>query len=52
MISAEIILVLVTVMVEKGIPALISLLAAWKVEDPTLADIDKLHDLVKRPESY
>lgn len=49
---AQIILVVVTVLVEKGVPALMNLLEAWKIEDPTLEDIDKLHALVKRPEDY
>lgn len=50
--SPQLILALVTVMVERGIPALINILNAWQVENPTLDDIDKLHELVKKPESY
>lgn len=50
--SPQVILAIVTVAIEKGIPALINVLNAWQVEDPTLEDIDKLHELVKKPESY
>lgn len=50
--SPQLILALVTVMVERGIPALINILNAWQVQDPTLEDVDKLHDLVKQPDSY
>lgn len=50
--EAQIILVVLTVLIEKGIPALIAVLNAWGVEDPTYEDIDKLHEIVKRPETY
>ena len=50
--SPQVILAIITVAVEKGVPALINVLNAWQVEDPTLEDIDKLHDLVKKPSSY
>ena len=50
--TPQFILALVTIAVEKGIPALINILTAWQKEDPTFEDIDKLHELVKKPESY
>jgi hypothetical protein len=50
--SPEVILAIITVGVEKGLPALINVLNAWQIEDPTLEDIDKLHELVKKPETY
>lgn len=50
--TPQLILAIVAIAVEKGVPALVSILNAWKKEDPTFEDIDKLHALVKRPESY
>ena len=50
--EAQIVLVLMTVLIERGVPALIAVLNAWGVEDPTYADIDRLHEIVKRPETY
>lgn len=50
--SPQIILAIITVAVEKGVPALINILNAWQKVDPTFEDIDKLHELVKKPASY
>ena len=50
--SPQIILLVVTIAVEKGIPSLINILTAWQKVDPKFEDIDKLHELVKRPEYY
>lgn len=50
--TPELILAIISIGVEKGIPALINILNAWQRENPSLDDIDKLHDLVKKPESY
>jgi len=51
-VTPQIILVVLTVLIERGVPALIAVLNAWGVEDPTHEDINKLHDIVKRPETY
>jgi len=45
----EFILALAEVVFKDGIPAVIDVINAWKVDDPTLEDINKLHDLVPRP---
>ncbi len=49
---AQLIVLFGELMIEKGIPAAISVMNAWKVENPTLDDIEALRDIVKRPESY
>ena len=49
---AQVISIVVSLIVEKGIPAAISVLNAWKVENPSLDDINALHGVVKKPESY
>ena len=50
--TPQMILAIITIAVERGIPALINILTAWQKVDPTFEDIDKLHDLVQKPESY
>lgn len=50
--EAELILGLITILVRDGIPALVNIMSAWQKVDPNLEDINKLHDLVKRPEEY
>lgn len=49
---ATVISIVVNLIVEKGIPAAIAVLNAWKVENPSLDDINALHGVVKKPESY
>lgn len=50
--TAAFILAVITVIVEKGPAMLIRILNAWQIDDPSLEDIDKLHELVKKPEDY
>lgn len=49
---AQVIAIVVNLIVEKGIPAAINILNAWAVQNPELNDINALHGLVRRPESY
>lgn len=49
---ASVISIVVNLIVEKGIPAAIAVLNAWQVENPSLDDINALHAVVKKPESY
>lgn len=49
---AQVIAIIVNLVVEKGIPAAINILNAWAVQNPELNDINALHGLVRRPESY
>lgn len=49
---AQVISIVVSLIVEKGIPAAVAVLTAWQTQDPTLSDINALHSIVKRPESY
>jgi hypothetical protein len=50
--ESEIILGLISILIKDGIPALVGVITAWKVADPNMEDIKKLHDLVKKPEDY
>lgn len=49
---AQVIAIVVNLIVEKGIPAAIAVLTAWQTQNPELNDINALHGIVKRPESY
>ncbi len=49
---AQVIAIVVNLIVEKGIPAAVAVLTAWQTQDPTLNDINLLHTIVRRPESY
>lgn len=49
---AQVIAIVVNLIVEKGIPATINVLNAWVIQNPEVNDINALHGLVKRPESY
>lgn len=49
---AQVISIIVSLIVEKGIPATINVLNAWAVQNPTLNDINALKTIVRRPESY
>lgn len=49
---AQVISIVVSLIVEKGIPAAIAVLTAWQTQNPELNDINALHGIVKRPESY
>lgn len=49
---AQVIAIVVNLIVEKGIPAAINVLNAWAVQNPELNDINALHGLVRRPETY
>lgn len=49
---AQVIAIVVNLIVEKGIPAAINVLNAWALQNPELNDINALHGLVKRPETY
>ena len=50
--TLEMILVIMTVAIKDGIPALLKILTAWQKENPDFDDIEKLHDIVKKPEAY
>lgn len=50
--TPQLILAIVGICVEKGLPALVNILNAWRNDDPDFKDINKLHDLVKKPEDY
>lgn len=49
---AQVISIVVSLIVEKGIPAAVSVLTAWQTQNPELNDINALHGIVRRPESY
>ena len=38
--------------ISKGIPAMLSIIKAWDVENPTIQDIEALKLKVKDPETY
>lgn len=49
---ATVISIVVSLIVEKGIPAAVAVLTAWQKQNPELNDINALHTLVRRPEAY
>ena len=50
--TASIIVALIGLALDKGIPATIALLNNWDKEEITLEDIQALRGLVKPPEEY
>jgi len=48
----QVITILFNLIVSKGIPAATAVMVAWQKQDPTMNDINSLHAIVKRPESY
>lgn len=50
--TLKIILSIMGLVFEKGLPAVTSLICAWKKDEITLEDIQELRGLVKPPEQY
>lgn len=48
----QVVTILFNLIVSKGIPAAAAVMAAWQKQDPTMSDINALHAIVRRPESY
>ncbi len=48
----QVVTILFNLIVSKGIPAATAVMVAWQKQDPTMNDINSLHAIVKRPESY
>lgn len=46
------VLTISNLILEKGIPAALSIIKSWNIEDPTLEDILALKEKLKDPESY
>jgi hypothetical protein len=40
---------IITVFLDKGIPALVNIFNKWKTEDPTLSDWKTLKTLIRKP---
>jgi hypothetical protein len=50
--TASIVIALIGLALEKGIPAATQLMQNWNKEEISLEDIQALRDLVKPPEEY
>lgn len=50
--TVQIIIALLGLVFEKGIPAVTNLIGAWNKDEITLADIQELRGIVKPPEDY
>jgi hypothetical protein len=48
----QVVTILFNLIVSKGIPAATAVMVAWQKQDPTMNDINSLHAIVRRPESY
>jgi len=48
----QVVTILFNLIVTKGIPAATAVMVAWQKQDPSMADINALHAIVRRPESY
>jgi len=48
----QVVTILFNLIVEKGIPAATAVMVAWQNQDPSMNDINALHAIVRRPESY
>jgi len=48
----QVVTILFNLIVSKGIPAATAVMVAWQKQDPSMADINALHAIVRRPESY
>ena len=49
---ASLIIALIGLVFEKGVPAVLAIMQNWEKEEITLEDIQALHELVKPPEEY
>lgn len=47
--NAEVVVYLIAVMIDKGVPALFALMQNWKQIDPTMEDFQKLKTLIIDP---
>jgi hypothetical protein len=47
--NAEMVVYLIAVMLDKGIPALVTLTQNWKAVDPTLEDFEALKSIIIDP---
>ena len=50
--TASLVIALIGLVLEKGLPAAMALMNSWDKEEITLEDIQALKDLVKPPEEY
>ena len=50
--TAQLVIALIGLVLDKGIPAATALLASFEKEEITLEDIQALRELVKPPEEY
>ena len=48
----QVVTILFNLIVTKGIPAATEVMVAWQKQDPSMNDINALHAIVRRPESY
>ena len=50
--TASLVIALIGLVLDKGLPAAMSIIASWDKDEITLEDIQALRDLVKPPEEY
>ena len=50
--NPAIIITIIGLLLDKGVPATINILEAWKKKDPSLSDLIALQSTMKRPEDF
>lgn len=51
-VTASFIITIIQLVLKHGVPAAVQIMKDWEIVDPSIEDIEELHDRVPKPETY